>query len=500
MSDGGDARNEQLRLSPWRLLPGPLIFLFTLLWPAPEGFAGTAWPVLGLTLWMALWWALEAVPLAATALLPLIVVPLVGVPQTRQVLGEYANPSVMLLIGGMLVAVAMERWRLHERMAFAIMRRVGAEPRRLVLGMMVSTAFVSMWVSNTSTALMMLPVAMAIALLATPADGAGVGVPGSPIGAATGSDARNFAAAMVLAVAYGATIGGMGTLIGTPTNALVQGFMARNFGVDISFVDWLAFGLPTVALLLPCAWLWLVRVGTPFDPRAVPVAVEAVEEGWQRLGPMSAEERRIAAVALTAAAFWVLRPWLSQWPPFARLDDTVIAVAAGVAPFIIRANDGGALLRAADIQRLPWAVMLLFGGGLALAAAIQESSLADTLGVALAGLGSWPLPVLIVTMVLALIAWTELNSNVSTAATFMPIMAAVAAGSDHSVLTLVAPAAMAASAGFMLPVGTPANALVFGTGRVTLRQMLRAGAGVNLAAAIIISVVGYLASGWLSKG
>ena len=491
MIDGSDARREDPPLSAWRLLPGPLIFLYTLLSPAPEGFAGTSWPVLGLTLWMALWWALEAVPLAATALLPLIVVPLVGVPQPKQVLAEYANPSVMLLIGGMLMALAMERWRLHERMAFAIMRRVGVEPRRLVLGMMVATAFVSMWVSNTSTALMMLPVAIAIALLAAPAD---------RVGTAIGGDAQNFSAAMVLAVAYGATIGGMGTLIGTPTNALVQGFMARNFGVDISFVEWLAFGLPTVLLLLPCAWLWLVRIGTPFDPRAVPVAVDAVEEGWQRLGPMSPEERRIALVALTAAAFWILRPWLAKWAPFARLDDTVIAIAAGLAPFIVRARDGAGLLRAADIQRLPWAVMLLFGGGLALAAAIQESSLADTLGVALAGLGSWPLPLLIVTMVLALIAWTELNSNVSTAATFMPIMAAVAAGSDHSVLTLVAPAAMAASAGFMLPVGTPANALVFGTGRVTLRQMLRAGVGVNLAAAIIISAVGYLASDWLSKG
>jgi sodium-dependent dicarboxylate transporter 2/3/5 len=276
--------------------------------------------------------------------------------------------------------------------------------------------------------------------------------------------------------------------------------MARNFGVDISFLDWLAFGLPTVALLLPCAWLWVTRIGLPFDPRAVPVATDAVDAGLQRLGPVTVEERRIAAIALAAAALWILRPWLTQFPPLARLDDTVIAIAAGVAPFLVRARDGGALLRAVDIQRLPWAVMLLFGGGLALAAAIQESTLSDTLGAALAGLGSWPLPLLIVTMVLALIVWTELNSNVSTAATFMPIMAAVAAGSDHSVLALVAPAAMAASAGFMLPVGTPANALVFGTGRVTLRQMLRAGVGVNLAAAVIISLVGWLASGWLSKG
>ena len=486
--DRADPAADRPGLSAWRILPGPLVFIGTLLLPAPEGFAGTAWPVLGLTLWMALWWATEAVPLAATALLPLVMVPLLGVPEPRQVLAEYANPSVMLLIGGMLVALGMERWRLHERMAFAIMRQVGAEPRRLVLGMMVATAFVSMWVSNTSTALMMLPVAIAIGLLAVPE------------GRAPTPDAANFAAAMVLAVAYGATIGGMGTLIGTPTNALVQGFMARNFGVDISFADWLAFGLPTVALLLPCAWFWVTRAGLPFDPRAVPVAADAVEAGLRRLGPMSVEERRIAAIALVAAALWVLRPWLAQWPPLAGLDDTVIAVAAGVAPFLVRARDGGALLAASDVQRLPWAVMLLFGGGLALAAAIQESTLSDTLGAALSGLGDWPLPLLIVAMVLALIAWTELNSNVSTAATFMPVMAAVAAGSDHSVLALVAPAAMAASAGFMLPVGTPANALVFGTGRVTLRQMLRAGIGVNIAAAAIISVVGYLAADWLSKG
>lgn len=473
---------------PWRILPGPLFFLTTLLLPAPDGFSGTAWPVLGLTVWMAWWWATEAIPLAATALLPLVVVPLIGVPEPRQVLSEYANPSVMLLVGGMLVALGMERWRLHERMAFAIMRQVGAEPRRLVLGMMVATAFVSMWVSNTSSALMMLPVAIAIALLAVPAGGT------------PGRDAEHFSAAMVLAVAYGATIGGMGTLIGTPTNALVQGFMSGNYGVDISYLDWLAFGLPTVALLLPCAWLWVTRVGLRFDPQAVPVAADAVEVGLSRLGPMTVEERRIALIALAAAAAWILRPWLAQWPPLAKLDDTVIAVAAGVAPFLVRARDGGALLRAQDIQRLPWPVMLLFGGGLALAAAIQESTLSDTLGAALAGLGDWPLPLLIVAMVVVLITWTELNSNVSTAATFMPVMAAVAAVSDHSVLALVAPAAMAASAGFMLPVGTPANALAFATGRVTFRHMLRAGIGVNLAAAAIISVVGYLASGWLASG
>lgn len=477
------------RLSLWRLLPGPIFFVATLLMPAPSGFEGTSWQVLGLVGWMALWWALEAIPLAATALLPIIIVPLLGVPDARTVLAEYANPSVLLLLGGFLVALAMERWQLHRRMAFAIMLKVGTEPRRLVLGMMLATAFISMWVSNTSSALMMLPVAIAIASMT------------APIGAAPpGRDLAHFTAALLLAVAYGATIGGMGTLIGTPTNALVQGFMARNFGVDITFLDWLAFGLPTVALLLPAAWFLLVRVGLPFDPRRIPIDRSAVHAGFAGLGGLSIQEKRVAVVAIAAAVLWVTRPWLSALPGLGGLDDTVIAVAAGLSLFLIPSGSSReALLRPSDLAALPWTVLLLFGGGLALAAAIQESTLAQTLGVLLAGLGGWPLPLLIIAMVLLLIVWTELNSNVSTAATFMPIMAAVAAGSEHSVLALVAPAAMAASAGFMLPVGTPANALVFGSGRVSIGQMLRAGWSVNLAAAVVISTVGYFAAGWLAS-
>ena len=477
------------RLSLWRLLPGPIFFVATLLMPAPSGFEGTSWQVLGLVGWMALWWALEAIPLAATALLPIIIVPLLGVPDARTVLAEYANPSVLLLLGGFLVALAMERWQLHRRMAFAIMLKVGTEPRRLVLGMMLATAFISLWVSNTSSALMMLPVAIAIVSMT------------APIGAKPpGRDLAHFTAALLLAVAYGATIGGMGTLIGTPTNALVQGFMARNFGVDITFLDWLAFGLPTVSLLLPAAWLLLVRVGLPFDPRRIPIDRSAVHAGFAGLGGLSIQEKRVAVVAIAAAVLWVTRPWLSDLPGLGGLDDTVIAVAAGLSLFLIPSGSNReALLRPSDLAALPWTVLLLFGGGLALAAAIQESTLAQTLGVLLAGLGGWPLPLLIIAMVLLLIVWTELNSNVSTAATFMPIMAAVAAGSEHSVLALVAPAAMAASAGFMLPVGTPANALVFGSGRVSIGQMLRAGWSVNLAAAVVISTVGYFAAGWLAS-
>lgn len=480
------------RLSSWRVLSGPLVFALTLIVPAPEAFGALAWPVFGLALWMALWWALEAVPLAVTSLLPLPVVPLLGFDDSAAVLTEYANSSVMLLLGGFLIALAMERWGLHRRIAFRIMRLVGCEPRRLVLGVMLATGFLSLWVSNTSSALMMLPVAIAIAALVAPEGEESV-------------DSRNFNAALLLGVAYGATIGGMGTLIGTPTNALVQGFMARNFDVDIRFVDWLVFGIPVVAILLPSAWWIMTRWALPFDPARLRLVGTPLDQVLAELGPVSRPERRVAAIAMLAALAWIFRPLLNQWAPLSGLTDTAIAVAAGLAMFLVpngepsRANApaSGALLDGADLVRIPWTILLLFGGGLSLAAAIQESTLAVTLGQGLSLFGEWPLFALIVVMTLTLIAWTELNSNVATAATFMPVLAALAAGSDHSVLALVVPAAIASSAGFMMPVGTPPNALVFGTGRITMRQFLRCGVWINLVAAVVISAVGYLGSGWL---
>ncbi|MGH8285095.1 MAG: SLC13 family permease [Steroidobacteraceae bacterium] len=467
----------------WRLLllAGPAVFLATILVPPPAAFAGASWPVLGLAAWMAIWWAGEALPLAATALLPLAIVPLLDLPDRARILTEYANSSVFLILGGFLIGLGMERWNLHRRIAYSIVARIGSEPRSLVLGMMIATAFVSMWVSNTSTTLMMLPVAASIAALVAP--------PGEPIDA----DRRNFVAALIVCVAYAATIGGLGTLVGTPTNALVQGFMARNYGFDLSFVDWLVFGLPTVALLLPLAWWVLVRVVMPFEIPARGDAKAEVREALRALGPMSSAEKRVGLVALLTAALWIVRPLLNLLPGLDGLSDTAIAIAAGLAMFVTPAGGtGGALIVGEDLRRVPWDVLVLFGGGLALAAAIQASTLADTMGVALRIFADWPLIALMLVIVLLLVLWTELNSNVATAATFMPVLAALAAGTDAAVLALVAPAAMAASAGFMLPVGTPPNAIVFATGRISLRQMIRAGVWIDLLAVAVIVAVGYV--------
>lgn len=426
---------------------------------------------------MAIWWATEAVPLAVTALLPLLVVPLIGIAEPTRILTEYANSTIFLILGGFLIGLAMERWQLHKRIAYSIIAAVGSHPRRLVLGVMIATAFMSMWVSNTSTTLMMLPVASSIVALV-----------------ATGGREQataNFVTATLLGVAYAATIGGLGTLIGSPTNALVQGFMAKNFGYDLSFATWLSFGIPTVLVLLPLTWLILTRVALPFDLPADALPRDAMRKALHTLGPMTAAERRVATVALVTAILWILRPWLGELPGLAGLTDTVISIAAGLALYLIPAGAGrgAALLDAEALRRVPWDVLILFGGGLALAAAIQASDLSGSIGLVLRGIAHWPTLALTLAVVLLLVFWTEFNSNTATAATFLPVLAAMMSDNPGEILVLIAPAAMAASAGFMLPVGTPPNAIVFGTGRISMRQMLRTGFWVDLTAVIVITLV-----------
>lgn len=485
MTDRAREETREDAIRPGPALAGFLLFAITLIVPSPPGFSGAAWPVLGLTAWMACWWALEAVPLAATALLPLLVVPILwsafGLEDPAGVLGEYANASVFLILGGLLLAIAMERCNLHKRVAYNIVVRLGDHPRQLILGVMIASAFISMWVSNTSTTLMMLPVATSIAMLLVPQGGI------------DDRSVRNFRAALTLSVPYAATIGGLGTLIGTPTNALVQGFAARNFGIDLSFVDWLVFGLPTVVILLPLTWLILVRVALPFTLPAITGSRNVVRTALTDLGPMSVAERRVASIAALTALAWITRPLLNRVPGLEGVNDTVIAIAAGTVLYLVPSGmrRGEALLDSASMTRVPWDVLLLFGGGLALAAAIQASTLSTTLGQGLSVLGDWPLWALTLAIVAVLVLWTELNSNVAAAATFMPILAALAAATAHAPLALIVPAAMAASAGFMMPVGTPGNAIAFASGQVTMRQMIRAGALIDVAAIVVIACVGY---------
>ncbi len=460
------------------LVIGVAVLLSTLITDPPAGLTPAAWHVAGTMALMAIWWATEALPFAATALVPLAILPPLRAASAADLAGGYGNTTLFLILGGFLLALAMERCNLHRRIAYAIVARAGGHPQGLVLGMMCATGFVSLWVQNTSTTLMMLPVAMSVAAIVAP----------DP--AAEDRDARNFGKAIVLCVAYAATIGGLGTIVGTATNALVAGFMQQNYGETISFAQWLAFGMPTALILMPIAWLVLVKIAFPFRLGEQATARDRLADARTALGPMSVAERRVTVVFVLTAAAWIFGPLLREIPLLAELTDTSIALLSGLTLFVVSAGDGKSrLVMGADLRKVPWEVLLLFGGGLALAEAIQGSGLSDFIGVVLAGLGTWPLVLLIGTMVALLVLWTELNSNVATAATFMPILAAVAATSDYPVIQLVAPVAMAASCGFMLPVGTPPNAIVFGTGRLTMLDMMGAGWRVNLAAIVVVTAV-----------
>jgi len=461
---------------------GIAALLAALLTEPPAGVSPGAWQVAGTMALMAIWWATEALPFAATALVPLALLPPLGAAAASDLAGGYGNTTLFLILGGFLLGLAMERCNLHRRIAYAIIARAGGNPQGLVLGMMCAVAFVSLWVQNTSTTLMMLPVALPVASIVAPDT------------ASEDRDSVNFGKAIVLCVAYAATIGGLGTIVGTATNALVAGFMQQNYGETISFAEWLAFGIPTVVLLLPLAWVVLVRIAFPFRLGSQATAREALQDARAALGPMSKAEKRVTAVFVATAIAWIAGPLIRKLPGFADFNDTTIGLLAGFALFLTPSGmaAGQGLLTGADLRRVPWDVLLLFGGGLALAEAIQGSGLSGFIGELLAGIGAWPLVALVATMVALLVFWTELNSNVATAATFMPILAAVAAASDYPVLQLVAPVALASSCGFMLPVGTPPNAIVFGSGRLAMADMLRAGWRVNLASIVIVTAVSML--------
>lgn len=460
----------------------------TLLWlPPPEGFSSGAWHTAALAALMAVWWATEALPIAATAMLPLAAGPLLGIVPVERAGHAYGSSTIFLILGGCLLALALERWNLHRRIAFMIVARAGSSARGLVLGVMSATAFLSMWVSNTSTTLMMVPVAVSIAGLVAP----------DP--ALADAERRNFSTVIVLSVAYSATIGGLATVIGTPTNALAVAFLEQTYGLRPSFAQWMLFGVPCSLVLLAGAWWVLVAVSHPFRLPDVAEARELVREKLAALGPMSRAERRVAAVTGLAAAAWVSSPWLKAVPGLSLLSDMGIAMLAGLALFLVPAGEAGqgTLLGGQDFRRLPWDTLFLFGGGLALAALIQESGLSGNIGELLARVAGWPALAVTAVVVIVVIFWTELTSNVASAATFMPILGALATVAGQPVVELVIPAAMAASCAFMLPVGTAPNAIVFGSGRVPLRDMVRAGIWVNILGWGVIIAVTTVAVRWI---
>ncbi len=438
-----------------------------------------------IVLWMAVWWFTEAVPIAVTALLPIITFPMFGVASAADTLRDYSNSTVYLFLGGFLIAAGIARWGLDRRIALYTIRLVGTKPKQIILGIFLATAFVSAWVSNTATAAMMLPIALAMmsVVRTTRSD--------LPVDDAE----RNFGVCILLAVAYGASLGGIYTLIGTPPNGIFARFVEQTYGDQVSFVDWLKVSVPTVTVLIIVTYLMLVQWLFRKLPGDLPGGKKWVADEIEHLGKLTRGERIVLIVFICAALLWVFGPVIRGWEiagtkPFRPLSDTVIAMTAGIVLFIIPVDPKKgihALDWASASKSISWDVLLLFGGGLSMAAAIQTTGAADVVGsvaMALAGLPEWG----IMGGVSALACYaSEFTSNTALAATLMPLVAAMADSIKVHPEALLIAATIGASCAFMMPVGTPPNAMVFGTGRIKIGDMIRAGFWLNIISVIVIT-------------
>ncbi|MCB1354623.1 MAG: anion permease [Rhodobacteraceae bacterium] len=457
---------------------------------------------------MAIWWMTEAVPLSVTSLLPIVLIPALTDRTVSEATAPYASSIVFLFLGGFLIAIAMEKTNLHRRIALLTLARVGVEPRRIVLGLMLSTGFLSMWVSNTATTLMMLPIGLSVLTLvvdrsATRQD-ASVGKElqegGRISDVIDDPNIKRFGVCLVLAIAWAASMGGLGTLLGSPPNAIVAGYAADELGRNVGFLQWMIIGLPLAITFIFIGWVLMTRVLYRFDLEEISGGQQMIEDEVRKLGPPSQAEKSVMVVFGSAAFLWVVPGLLASIPGLGFLDglnDTAIAIAAGIALFLIPGNGiNNSILEWSDAEDgLPWGVLLLFGGGLSLAGAVASTGLDQWFGLQVEGLGALPGILLVGAVVMLVLFLTEVTSNTATAATFIPVLGGVAAGIGADAMSLLIPAALAATCAFMLPVGTPPNAIVFGTGAVTIGQMARGGVVLNIVGVILITLFCYALGG-----
>ncbi len=473
------------------LLAGPLLFAGMLSLPGPRDMPESAWTMAAIALLMVAWWITEAIPIPATSLLPLVLMPLTGVMPIRDAAAPFANELIFLFLGGFLIALGMQRWNLHRRIALSIVYVVGTSPNRLIFGFMLASACISAFVSNTVTALMMLPIGLAV-IAQVVAEGRQEGLD-TVIDFAPERFA--FGINLMLGIAYAASIGGMATLIGTPPNTVLAGFVRQHYGIEITFARWMMVGVPLSAVMLVLCWLWLTRVAHPMKLPRVPGGRRLIETELRSLGAWSRGELFTGLVFAVTALAWIFRPFLiSLLPASAGLSDAGIGLMGGLLLFLLPVNwhQGDFVLNWECAQRIPWGVLILFGGGLSLAAGFDRTGLSAWLAGRVQLLADAPLLVLVLAVTLLIMFLTELTSNTATAALAMPLLAAVAEGTGHNPMLLLVPASLAASSAFMLPVATPPNAIVFGSGYVTIPQMARSGFVLNLVGLALIPLVTWL--------
>ena len=446
--------------------------------PAGLSYEGNA--VLATALWMAIWWISEAVPIAVTALLPIALFPLTGGLSLSDTTASFGHKYVFLYVGGFILAIAIERWNLHKRIALNIINVIGTNVKKIILGFMVATAFLSMWISNTASSVMMLPIGMAI-------------ISQLKDNPKTKKDENQiFGKALMLSIAYSASIGGMATLIGTPPNLVLAGIVQEIYNVEITFSKWIAFGLPISVLLLMICWFYLTNFAFTFQQKTFPGGKSEIKRQLLALGKISYEEKVVLVVFALTAFAWISRSFLiAKLLP--NIDDTIIAIISAIVLFILPASkhQSRQMITWEEAVKLPWGILLLFGGGLALAEGFKQSGLAVWIGSQMTLLDSVSLILLLLILVTAVNFLTEITSNIATTAMLLPILAPLALIIDVHPFILMVGATVAASCAFMLPVATPPNAVVFGSGHLTIPDMFRTGIWMNIISILLLTLITY---------
>ena len=457
------------------LILGPLAFILVLLFFNPEGLTIEAKAVLASTIWIAIWWITEAIPIAVTALLPIILFPLTGGLDLTLTTASFGHKYVFLYVGGFIIAIAIQKWNLHKRIALNIIRVIGTDVVKIILGFMIATAFMSMWISNTATAVMMLPIAMAI--VAQLKDNPNT----------IEDENEIFGKALMLGIAYSASIGGLSTLIGTPPNLVLAGVVEETFGYEITFSEWFKFGFPISIILLFICWKYITGIAFKFKQKDFPGGRQEIKNQLKKLGKISYEEKLVAIVFSLTAFAWVTRDYLLKIL-IPVIDDTIIAMASAIIIFLLPTKDRKRrLLNWEEAVKLPWGILLLFGGGMALAAGFKESGLALWIGNQMTLLDGISLFLLVFILITSVNFLTEITSNLATTAMLLPILYPMAINIDVHPFILMVSTTLAASCAFMLPVATPPNAVVFGSGYLRIPDMVKIGLWMNIISIIILT-------------
>lgn len=485
-SNGGDGNNRSYKTPQLiGLFLGPLLFILTLAFFSPEGLSGEGKAILASTIWIATWWMTEAIPIPVTSLLPIVLFPVTGGLNIGETTASYGDDTIFLFMGGFMIALAMEKWNLHKRIALTIIQAIGTNTDRIILGFMVATGFLSMWISNTATAMMMVPIGLAIIYQVSEAlkDDSSVD---------TSKENFGFGKALMLGIAYSASLGGISTLIGTPPNTALAAAIDKFYGVELSFAKWMLFGVPISWIFIMIAWVYLVKIAFPLKVKKLPGGKQLIQAEKKKLGAASFEEKAVFVIFVLAALSWMTRSFvlvhISE-----NINDAVIAMTFAIILFIIPSinKKGDHLLDWDTAVKLPWGILLLFGGGLAIAAGFVSSGLSEWIGnqlSALQGVNIFLVMLVVATLVIFL---TELTSNTATASMMYPIMASLALALNIHPYSVMIIAAVAASCAFMLPVATPPNAVVFGSGYLRIPDMAKAGLFLNIVGIILVTLAVY---------